>query len=269
MVTEYSRYDNDDGFEPIVITQDCLGIIEDPTPRVSEELILFLNLYRDGDTLYAIDDSGEAEEAIRYSDKEITIRKKYLMHFISAKQMVLLLFIQSTYSTAEKYTGNSLDKTEADKSFIYHLFTLEDPGPEYKSATRLIGKRIILPPARTESSEKVYEKFIYKEDPIGEPVEISCDPHNLDTNERKLTYLTPIYFKKSVLEKYYNNPNKYTISDGYLSCGSLWGLEIDNDHESTVMVFLGDLGKIPNKEQNIGDLLIFHHPIIQLVKPIK
>lgn len=249
LVTEYSRYGNDDGFEPIVITQDCLGIIEDPTPRVSEELILFLNLYRDGDTLYAIDDSGEAEEAIRYSDKEITIRKKYLMHFISAKQMVLLLFIQSTYSTAEKYTGNSLDKTEADKSFIYHLFTLEDPGPEYKSATRLIGKRIILPPARTESSEKVYEKFIYKEDPIGEPVEISCDPHNLDTNERKLTYLTPIYFKKSVLEKYYNNPNKYTISDGYLSCGSLWGLEIDNDHESTVMVFLGDLGKIPNKEQ--------------------
>jgi len=76
------------------------------------------------------------------------------MRFISAKQMALLLFIQSTYSTTEKYTGNPLDKIETDKSFIYHLFTLEYPGPQCKSATRLIGKRIILPPARTESSEK-------------------------------------------------------------------------------------------------------------------
>ena len=249
LVAEYSRYGNDDGLEPIVIAQDIPGATENPAPRVSEELILFLNLYRDGDTLYAIDDSGEAEEAVRYSDKEITVRKKYLMRFISAKQMALLLFIQSTYSTTEKYTGNPLDKIETDKSFIYHLFTLEYPGPQCKSATRLIGKRIILPPARTESSEKVYEKFIYKEDSNGEPVEISCDPYNLDTNETKPTYLTPIYFKKSVLEKYYNNPNKYTIFDGYLSCVSLWGLPIDNDHESTVMAFLGDLGKLPNKEQ--------------------
>lgn len=96
LVTEYSRYGNDDGLEPIVVTQDFPDIIEDPAPRISEELILFLNLYRDGDTLYAIDDSGEAEEAVRYSDKEITVRKKYLMRFISAKQMALLLFIQST-----------------------------------------------------------------------------------------------------------------------------------------------------------------------------
>ena len=249
LVTEYSRYGNDDGLEPIVVTQDFLDIIEDPAPRISEELILFLNLYRDGDTLYAIDDSGEAEETVRYSNKEITVRKKYLMRFISAKQMALLLFIQSTYSTTEKYTGNPLDKIETDESFIYHLFNLEDPGPEYKSATRLIGKRIVLPPARTESSEKVYEKFIYKEDSIGEPVEISCAPHNLNANETKPGCLTPIYFRKSVLKKYYNNSNKYTISDGYLSCGSLWGLEIDNDHKSTVMVFLGDLRKLPNKEQ--------------------
>ena len=249
LVAEYSRYGNDDGLEPIVIAQDIPGATENPAPRVSEELILFLNLYRDGDTLYAVDDSGEAEEAVRYRDKEITIRKKYLMHFMSAKQMALLLFIQNTYSTTEKHTGNPLDKIEKDTSLIYHLSTLEDPGPQYKSATCLIGKRIILPAERNIRRQKQYEKFIYKEDSTGEPLEFSCNPKGLGKNGTSPGYLTPIYFSKSVLKKYYDDSIKYTVSDGDISCDGLWSLQIDNDRMSTIMVFLGDLGKLPSKEQ--------------------
>lgn len=237
-VTEYSRYSNDDGLEPIVITQDFPSIIEDPEPRVSEEFILFLNLYKDGNKLWVIDNSGDSEEAVRYSKNKVEIRKKYLMRFISAKQMALLLFTQSTWSTTKEYTDDLLPKPKTGELYTYSLAT-----------DRLLGKRIILPPAKIESSDKVYENFIYKEDSVGSPVEFSCEPYNHNTNETSPGYLTPIYFKKSVLEKYYNNPNKYTIFDGYLSCGSLWGLPIDNDHESTVMAFLGDLGKLPNKEQ--------------------
>lgn len=237
-VTEYSRYGNDDGLEPIVITQDFPSIIEDPAPRVSEEFILFLNLHKDSDKLYAIDDSGDSEEAVRYSEKKIEIRKKYLMSFISAKQMALVLFIQSTWSTAKEHTYDPLPKPKTGELYTYSLAT-----------DRLLGKRIILPSAKIESSDKMYENFIYKEDSVGNPVEFSCGPYNPNTNGGNPGCLTPIYFKKSVLEKYYNNPNKYTISDGYLSCGSLWGLPIDNDHELRVMAFLGDLGKLPNKEQ--------------------
>lgn len=238
LVTEYSRYGNDDGIEPIVITQDLLGIIENPAPRVSEEFVLFLNLYQDGDGLYAIDNSSDSEEAVRYSKNKVEIRKKYLMRFISAKQMALLLFIQSTWSTTKEHTDDPLPKPKTGELYTYSLAT-----------DRLLGKRIILPPAKIESSDKMYESFIYKEDSVGNPVEFSCGPYNPNTNGGNSRCLTPIYFKKSVLEKYYNNPNKYTISDGCLSCGSLWALPIDNDHESTVMAFLGDLGKLPNTEQ--------------------
>ena len=247
-VTEYSRYGNDDRLEPIVITQDFPSIIEDSEPRVSEEFILFLNLYKDGNKLWAIDNNGDSEEAVRYSKNKIEIRKKYLMHFISAKQVALLLFIQSTRSTTKEHTDDPLRKTKAGELYTYSLVTGHRISSN-KTASILLGKRIILPPARTESSERVYENFIYKEDSVGNPVEFSCEPYNHNTNETSPGYPTPIYFKKSVLEKYYNNPNKYTISDGHLSCGSLWRLQIDNDHESIVMAFLGDLGKLPNKEQ--------------------
>lgn len=41
----------------------------------------------------------------------------------------------------------------------------------------------------------------------------------------------------------------YTVSDNYIRCGSLWGLEIDNNHADFVIVFLGDLDKLSNDEQ--------------------
>ena len=63
--TEYSRYGNDDGIEPLVITQSFHGVIEDPAPRISEEFILFLNLFQKDNTLYAMTDDGESEEVVR------------------------------------------------------------------------------------------------------------------------------------------------------------------------------------------------------------
>ena len=56
-------------------------------------------------------------------------------------------------------------------------------------------------------------------------------------------YLTPVFFRAEVLAKYYADPGKYSVEDGYLRCGSLWGLRMDNDHTDVVVVFLGDLGR--------------------------
>ena len=50
--------------------------------------------------------------------------------------------------------------------------------------------------------------------------------------------LTPVCFRKEVLNDYYAQPEKYTVSDGYLTGGSLWSLYIDNNHPEAVMVFL-------------------------------
>jgi hypothetical protein len=62
--------------------------------------------------------------------------------------------------------------------------------------------------------------------------------------------LTPVYFRREVLQRYYERPEKYSVEDGYLRCGSLWGLRLDDDHPHHVMVFLGDLGRdLPESER--------------------
>jgi hypothetical protein len=61
--------------------------------------------------------------------------------------------------------------------------------------------------------------------------------------------ITPVWFKREVLRKYYDHPEKYSVEDGYLRCGGLWGLRMDNDLPNHVVVYLGDLGRLAYEEQ--------------------
>jgi len=98
-----------------------------------------------------------------------------------------------------------------------------------------------------------FEKFIIKIDNSGKEIEHICDEselgNNFGANPKAPHFLTPIFFKKEVLDKYYNKPSKYSISDGYLSFGSVWGINIDNNAIGGIMVYLGDLGRLPYEEQ--------------------
>ena len=62
-------------------------------------------------------------------------------------------------------------------------------------------------------------------------------------------YLTAVFFRDGVLDRYYQSPSRYSVETGFLRCGHEWGLPIDNHHGGKVCAWLGDLGKIPNGEQ--------------------
>lgn len=57
-----------------------------------------------------------------------------------------------------------------------------------------------------------------------------------------------MFFNRDVLNRYYDDP-RFEVEDGNLSCGGLWGLRMDNDHDKYVVVALGDLGHMPHKHQ--------------------
>ena len=53
-----------------------------------------------------------------------------------------------------------------------------------------------------------------------------------------------------MLAKYFAEPERYQVSDGRLACLHLWSCQIDNDLDSRVVVFLGDLGRnLPYEER--------------------
>lgn len=102
-----------------------------------------------------------------------------------------------------------------------------------------------------------FEKFKFK-DKNGKVIEFTCEESKLanffGANPKAPHFLTPIFFKKGVLDKYYSKPSKYSVRDGYFSHGNKWGINIDNNASTCVMVYLGDLGRLPHKEQQYWKL---------------
>ncbi|MEK6932175.1 MAG: hypothetical protein AABW56_00060 [Nanoarchaeota archaeon] len=105
---------------------------------------------------------------------------------------------------------------------------------------------------------KKFEKFIIGINEKGKEIKFTCDESKLanlfGANPNAPNFLTRIFFKKEVLDKYYGKPSKYSIKDGYLLYTredgvNEWGIPMDNNAEECVVVYLGDLGKLPNEEQ--------------------
>jgi len=98
-----------------------------------------------------------------------------------------------------------------------------------------------------------YKRFIIGKDSKGKVIEFTCDEKKLSNyfglNPNAPHFLTHVYFKKEVLDKYYNKPSEYSINDGSLFYGTLWMMPIDNNQKENIMVYLGDLGKLPYEEQ--------------------
>ena len=97
-------------------------------------------------------------------------------------------------------------------------------------------------------------RFIVGIDDEGNNVEYTSDPDQLCEllwpNPAAPHYLTSIYFRREVLGKYFAEPERYEVTDGLLSCSSLWSCRIDNDLAAHVVVFLGDLGRnLPYEER--------------------
>ena len=91
-------------------------------------------------------------------------------------------------------------------------------------------------------------------DERGGEITYSCNPYSLanffGANPEAPNYLTPVHFRKQVLDKYYQKPSKHTVGDSLLCCGDLWFLDIDNHHGDRVCVWLGRIGdNLPYKEQ--------------------
>ena len=265
---EYLRYGGTTNrVEPLVLGREFSGLY-DAYMEISEEFRLFHNLYHDRkkDKYIKIDDEGNEDVVAIVEANQVQIRLKEIRQFLAIKEMYLSIQFDcreySEYSLEELGLKEGGGDQRDDLICWGHHYGDFGVSGSHQAYSRLLGKRLIKPLPKSKSglwgfSEKPEEEhveFIIDVDEDGDEIIHTSDPDALanyfGANPDAPHYLTPVHFRKQVLDKYYHESSKYTVEDSLLRCGDLWCMEIDSYHDDKICAWLGDLGRdLPYTEQ--------------------
>lgn len=260
---EYEHFYDCGSIQPLVLIRDFYGV-KPQCIEILEEFRLYHNLYFDNKSnkYIKISNDGSEEEIVILESELVKIKTKAIRQFLSMKEMYLAVFFDSRRHIASHYdeTQEEVERNYKDSSTTYSLYVGKDDFTTYAYYSRLCGKKLIAPLSKGkgriwpyDESNKNYESFIIDVDEDGDDITFCCNPDKLanyfGANPDAPHYLTPVFFKREVLGHYYSSPEKFSVEDGLIRCGGLWSLQIDNNHEKYVTVFLGDLGKLSHSNQ--------------------
>ena len=262
----YSRYNSDNSSEPFVIPREYNGLGVEDEVEIVEEFRLLNNLYYDQSKREYRDLVRDVAVVKIDEHNFVTVHKQYLIRYLAVKNMTICIQVDSL---CKQQYDNTI-KPEPLKYFKCEngIMSIAINSSEYfpKETYSLVYAKKMIQGCKIEDcgywpyEGKDYEEFIVGLDRMGKERFFTCDPlklQNLFGSNQKAAemeaplYLTPIFFRREVLQRYYDHPDKYNVEDGCLRCGNLWLLRMDNLTEGDyISAYLGDLGTdIPNDEQ--------------------
>lgn len=235
--------------------------------ELSEEFRLFHDLCDDRKgRLVRFDDNGDEIEVAIVRPEIVKVKLSYLKEYLSARDMCIVVYFE--YDRHSPSAPNELGFTGDERwqsvndGLRYTYFVRSWDGISLykgaKSLARLRGKKIIRGhPVATRApwdrDRKTYESFIIGTDEDGNDVTFTCDKSKLANgygrNPAAPPDLMPVFFRKEVLTKYYSDAQRYKVADSHIWCSGAWSLRVDNNHTEFVVVYLGDLGELPSREQ--------------------
>jgi hypothetical protein len=246
----YKSYDKE-GVEPFIFYRSFPLLENDEAYfDISEEFILYFNLYekvenKQNRKYYYIDEVGNLDEVIIVEPKSIKIRLKYLKEYITIREMNFIVcfdFMRLIQNLPKEWKIKHIDNTIKEANYIYSNLIRN---VDLRVQSWIMGKVFIEPNKdityHFDHGNSKYESFITGFDDNGDEIYEDCSK----TNDK---YFKVTYFKKEVLNKYYNEPNKYEV-DGFGILSKYFSLKIDNNIANYVPVFLVELSSLPYKEQ--------------------
>ncbi len=266
------RFDDENDIGPLIIGRSFHGM-RDSYVEVREEFRLFHNLYYDDrddrfDGYIKLEESGN-KQIVAVVDREpgrVQIRLKEIRQFLAVKEMHLAIqfdYLEFSEKSLEEL-GLSKERREVREDLSWWRCSLDDAAgsdSDRRTMSVLRGLRLIEPLPESESDlpgfvddpKKRYIDFIIGMDDDGDEIEHTCDQNALENyfgrNPGAPHELTPVSFRKEVLDKYYRQSSKYSVSVDTVECGNLWSIHIDSHHDDKVCVWLVDLGTLPYDEQ--------------------
>ena len=267
---KYLRHGTENGVEPLIIYNDRY-YAQAAWPEICEEFRHFHGLYHDrqAEKYLKIDEDLAAGVVAIVEPKHVRIRLREILEWLAVKEMQLSIqfrcWERSEHAPEElglnpaelKDGGSAWTTLQSDDLTCWRQSYSDIRGiGKYQMDSCLEGKRLIEPLSKFESGyvgfspppKRRYVEFIVNVH--GD--EYTCDPEKLNdfsgVNPDAPFHLTPIHFSKQVLDRYYHEPNKYTVKDSSVET-SWWSMKIDNHAPDKVCVMFRDLRYLPYTEQ--------------------
>ncbi|MEU6324629.1 hypothetical protein [Streptomyces sp. NPDC047009] len=264
-VFEEGLRDKDERAEFFVQRRTHHGLAE-PTLEFTPSFLWYFDaIPRNDGSWYYLDDAGRDHELVRTrrtdTELRIDIAALPLRRYFAVRSR-LLVIQHDRITRLDHVPDPEIDAVERSdlRHFAFHsgdIHSVDRPG-----FVRLVGKQIVLPIdaapadlARPHTSERRFPDYTVGVDPsTGERITSTCDPDKLSnyfTDRGTPHYLTRVYFRREVLNRYTSQPSRYRIEAGRLSCLGLWGISIGTNPEGLTEVYLGDLGRdLPAEERD-------------------
>ena len=236
-----------------------------PTVDVSHPFLWYWDAFAVPDGWHYLNHAGRKHELVRWNlgrdHWEVEVRALEFRQFLSACRLDALLQVDRVPTTAKKGFERVDDEFACEWAHFDFVATSEPSHGKRPGFSRILGQYVVrgmrthkLPRFETKREDHEFPAFVYKVDAeTGQPLRHSCDPKELgtyfDKDNSRLHYLTPVYFKREVLQPYVGEPNRYRLTRSRLECLNLWGVDLSFKTEGLVEVYLGDLGeRLPSDE---------------------
>lgn len=215
-----------------------------------------------------LDDAGDVCEVITVKLGEgewsVTIPEGVLFKHLLLGDYVLARFFDFDRSVSDHIVVPDADDYEAREKWSDVDIEARWTPVRGKSGETvrafLRGFQIIRPPSNARERLELLEgkrrknfcTFIALDWKHGKVAEVSCDPDTLGNYfvESPHPFSTsPAFFKREVLRRYQDDPDKYTIESKLIYCRSAWSLNFGVNDAGQVHAYLKDLAHLPYSEQ--------------------
>lgn len=252
------------GFEFFVHARQPVGATV-PVVEISQPFLWFWDAVPTGSGWKYLNEAGRDQDLVRWEIAEdgwrVEVRVLELRTYLAACGLDALLQLD----LVSKLEGDKFERVDDEFSNEWaHFNFYADHDVSLMSrpvCSGIYGQYLMtglktsrLPRYREREKQVEYPSFIYgMNHETGEPLAHTCNPDELgtyfDKDGTRLHYLTPVYFKREVLQPYAAEPSRYLLANSRLACLNLWGIEFSFNSAGLVEVYLGDIGKrLPSDE---------------------
>lgn len=260
------------GAEKLVYLREFLAARDFNSPiEINQKLIHALDLhYMEERSAYCrINESGDIESVITVCQEKgpvthvVTIQREYLEDYMILSGTSLLTHFFFDRLVPGEVSGceywNHPQKDIFPSEYSYYCFRII---PEKASETE---GYVVSHPNRShkdvakkwgwcgDSSNRQYADFKIFDWKNNRCIETSASPDHITnyfTNSDLPWEISPRFFSTEVLVRYKNNRQKYIIDDRSIICTGGWTLKsYDINDAGQVFAYIGDLAKLPYKEQ--------------------